>query len=316
MTCFHPLTAYKLFSGKTKNNKSIIMFKKPESNCYEKIKIQCGQCIGCRIAKTRAWAIRCVHEASLWDDNCFLTLTYDEQHLPEKSTLVKKHHQQFLRDLRKKFCGTKRDKNGRRPIRYFMCGEYGDKNLRPHYHIALFNFDFPDKVIHEKASKGGFKIYQSKILDALWKKGMCVIGDITLESAAYIAAYCQKKVLGKYSQIHYARVDFETGEMELIEPEYIAMSRRPGIARGWYELYKSDIYPKDFVTSNGKKFLPPKYYDKIFDIEYPEMMKKIKKIRLKRLKKDDNNNTWQRLKVRKECTAARLKVKTRPYERA
>jgi len=285
---------------------------------YKLMQLPCGQCIGCRIAKVKAWSLRCLHESSMWDYNCFITLTYSEENLPEKSSLNKKHVQDFMKKLRSKYKGMKgvmdQETNEiKYPIRYFMCGEYGEKLGRPHYHMALFNFDFLDKVLYQK--RGQYNIYISENLGKLWTYGFSTIGDVTLESAAYIASYCQKKILGKWSQVHYARIDKETGEMELVQPEYICMSRRPGIARTWYNQYKNDIYPKDYVMENGKLFRPAKYYDKIYDIEYPEKMQKIRKIRLQLCKKNADNSVSERLRVREACASASLKVKKRQFEK-
>jgi len=267
--------------------------------------VPCGQCSECRKVRANMWAIRMLHEIKYHENNIFVTLTYNNESLTDGAQLVQKDLTDYIKRVRKAL--------EPRKIRYYSCGEYGEKLGRPHYHMALFNFDFLDKVLYQK--RGQYNIYISENLGKLWTYGFSTIGDVTLESAAYIASYCQKKILGKWSQVHYARIDKETGEMELVQPEYICMSRRPGIARTWYNQYKNDIYPKDYVMENGKLFRPAKYYDKIYDIEYPEKMQKIRKIRLQLCKKNADNSVSERLRVREACASASLKVKKRQFEK-
>lgn len=134
--------------------------------------------------------MRCMHEASQYDRNCFITLTYNSENLPNGSTLVLSHFQNFMKYLRKEY-GPK--------IRFFHCGEYGEKLQRPHYHALLFNFDFQDKLLKHTGPPRGrfstfkdksFKTYTSASLDNLWRKGLADIGSLTFESAAYVARYC------------------------------------------------------------------------------------------------------------------------------
>lgn len=207
----------------------------------------CGKCIGCRLEYSRQWAIRCVHEASLWEDNCFLTLTYSDENLPENGSLSKgqgSDFQLFMKRLRKKFG---------EGIRFFQCGEYGEQNFRPHHHACLFNFDFPDKVLW--SNRLGNRLYTSEILNSIWGHGYCIIGEVTFESAAYVARYITKKIYGDRATEYYDnRI-----------PEYITMSRRPGIGSGWIEKYGKNTYPNDDIVINGKKLKPPKYYDRVYE---------------------------------------------------
>ena len=130
MPCFHPITAYNKIGGG-------ITWTYSESNAT-KIQISCKQCTGCRQENQRQWAIRCIHEASLHLNNIFVTLTYNNENLPKHNTLVKEHFQLFMKRLRKHKKATKHNK-----IRYFHCGEYGEKNsLRPHYHAIIYNCKF------------------------------------------------------------------------------------------------------------------------------------------------------------------------------
>ena len=159
--------------------------------------------------------MRCHHEASLYQDNCFITLTYSDEHLPSDKSLHVDHFQKFMKRLRKRFG---------EGVRYYHCGEYGEKYMRPHYHACLFNFDFPDKKIWKE--NNGNRLYISESLSELWPFGFVTIGDVTFESAAYVARYIMKKVNGDLAESHYERVDWDTGEVYHLKPEYTTMSRR------------------------------------------------------------------------------------------
>ena len=151
--------------------------------------VPCGQCIGCRLERSRQWAIRCVHEASLHTDNCFITLTYSPDCLPSDGSLNHDDFQKFFKRLRKHIAPKK--------IRYYMCGEYGEdlqqpsKLGRPHFHACLFGLDFDDKQLY--IVRDDVKLYTSATLEKIWGKGFVTIGDVTFESAAYVARYIAKK---------------------------------------------------------------------------------------------------------------------------
>lgn len=254
MSCYHPLRGYRGKSGK-------LTFNPPKGvrspHLRGLVTVACGQCIGCRVDRSKQWAVRVVHEAQLHEHNSFITLTYAPEHLPYNGSLQKADFQKFMKRLRKRF-KTKR-------IRYYMCGEYGDKLDRPHYHAVLFGFDFPDKTIW-KRTKSGSTIYRSQVLEELWPFGHSSVGSVTYESAAYVARYCMKKLNGDKAQDHYTKCDPETGEMFQIVPEYNAMSLKPAIGKEWFEIYRDDVYPHDYIVIDGKKYKPPAYYDKLLKI--------------------------------------------------
>jgi hypothetical protein len=286
--CYHPITAYRSRVINASGKYSIV-FNRNSGYTDREVKIPCGQCIGCRLERSRQWAIRCVHEASLHDDNCFVTLTYDNAHLPKDQGLVKDEFPRFIRRLRKQHPGTK--------IRYFHCGEYGsacrncgeqERNCkcgsylegpgRPHYHAILFGYDFNDKEMY--SNKNGYPLYISDELTRTWQRGLATVGTVTFDSCAYVARYVMKKIFknqadkDKYHEdyskryfLQYHRIDPETGELYMIEPEFTTMSRRPGIAAGWYEKWKDEVYPSDFIVHEGKKMKPPRYYDNLFHQE-------------------------------------------------
>ncbi|WNK13067.1 MAG: replication initiator protein [Microvirus sp.] len=280
--------------------------------------IPCGQCIGCRLQRSLHWAVRCQHEASLYQNNCFITLTYNNQHLPQGGTLIKADFQKFMKRLRKCYG---------EGIRYYMCGEYGSEYSRPHYHALLFNFNFSDRE-YWKRSGSGEKLYVSQNLDKLWTKpetgksmGYSSIGNATFESAAYVARYITKKKFGEQALTAYTDFDPWTGEI-LCErlPEYNTMSRRPGIAAGWFDQNFNDVYSGDFVLRKKKdgtliKMSPPKFYDSRYELTDPEDLKKIKENRKNNAAKHKDNNTFDRLAIREEIQEIKAKQLIRSYEK-
>lgn len=300
MPCFGPLSAYRPEAGSADRR---LIFSSRELS-LEKIQVPCGQCIGCRLERSRQWAIRCVHEASLYQRNCFITLTYAPEHLPKDGSLVKKHFQDFMKRLRKRFGPG---------VRYFHCGEYGERGRRPHYHACLFNFDFPDKELWSVRS--GVKLCVSRSLSEVWGKGFCTVGDVTFESAAYVARYVTKKVTGPKAASHYTVVvDERFGEVRELLPEYTTMSRRPGIGRAWLDQFSSDVYPHDRVVLRGKQLRPPKYYDSIYEVDHPFEMEDIKFRRQKRAIESAKDGTFERLRVREKCKMAQFHKLKRGYE--
>ncbi|MGK3630457.1 rolling circle replication-associated protein [Enterobacter cloacae] len=247
MACTRPINGYRSPSGK--------FFTTPYPGSTF-MQVPCGQCVNCRLNHSREWAIRCTHEAQMWDQNCFITLTYNDENLPEGGTLVRKHLTDFFKRLRKHFTG--------RTIRYFACGEYGSKLQRPHYHVILFNLDFEDKRLYKH---GDFPLYNSDTLSRLWPMGFSVLAGFSFESAAYTARYCVKKITGQKAESHY------NGR----KPEFSAMSLRPGIGYTYFLKYYEDIVNYDKVVSRGGRMSrPPRYYDKLLsgcDLELLERNK-------------------------------------------
>lgn len=238
-----------------------------------------------------------MHEAELYEDNCSLTLTYDDAHLPDDYSVHPREFQLFMKRLRKEISPRK--------VRFFHCGEYGEKNLRPHYHALLFNWDFPDKVPHKKTPQGHM-LYSSALLDRLWGLGHALIGDVTFESAAYAARYILKKVTGDAADEAYERVHPLTGEVCRVHPEYVTMSRRPGLGTGWALKYKDDLYPSDFVIVRGRRMKPPKFYDNLLNDQQKE---NVKRKRTRDAAKHKDNQTPERLKTREALTNARVNEK-------
>lgn len=292
MACYHPLQAYQSADG------SVVFVERQGSDVVRSLLLPCGQCIGCRLERSRQWAIRCMHEASLYDKNCFITLTYDEGHLPFGDSLVYRDFQLFLKRVRRRFSSAR--------IRFYMCGEYGEEFGRPHFHACLFNFDFPDKVYLRRGAKGS-KLYTSKLLDELWGKGLCSVGDVTFESAAYVARYVMKKVTGFRSEEHYQVVDPLTGEVFERVREFNHMSLKPGIGAPWLLKFRSDVYPTGKCVVNGRLVKPPKYYDRLEALKDGVGFEWLQFERDVEARKHRDDNTDARLAVKEEVTKARVR---------
>lgn len=223
------------------------------SHSGDQLELPCGQCIECRFKRSRDWAIRCMHEASLHSDNAFITLTYASEHLPENESLCYDHFQRFMKRLRKRV---------RLPVRFYMCGEYGENFGRPHYHACIFGYGFPDRKPLMR-TKSGDTLFTSELLNQLWPYGISSIGDVNFQSAAYVARYIMKKITGDAAFAHYNKVD-EDGVVTSRVPEFTRMSLKPGIGAGWFDKYHSDVFPHDHVIVKGKQVSVPRYYtDKV-----------------------------------------------------
>jgi len=241
--------------------------------------------------------MRCVHEASLYDENCFITLTYDNEHLPALGNLDRAAFPLFMKRLRKAISPRK--------VRFYHAGEYGDSFGRPHYHACLFGFDFPDKELYTE--RAGLPVWRSELLQKLWPFGRTEIGSVTFESAAYVARYILKKLLGKDAEHGYDLYDGETGEIVGKRvPEYTTMSRRPGIGRGWYEKFKDEVYPSDSVLIRGQLMKPPRAYDLYLEEEAPAMLRRLKAHR--RAGIDPSEQTYERLEAKEAVTIASVNL--------
>lgn len=302
MACYKPIDAYRGLR-RTAKGKLPVVFDRRESN-GQAIKIACGRCIGCRIDHSRMWAIRCVHEAQLHEQNCFITLTYNDKHLPEDEGLCKKHFQDFMKRLREHYEPKK--------IRFFHCGEYGERLSRPHYHALLFGHDFSDKILWK--DQRGFKIYTSPTLEKLWPKGFSTIAAVNFETAAYVSRYVLKKRNGEQAKTHYQKINPETGEIFDVQSEYITMSRNKGIAYEWFKKFGSDVFPSDEVILQGKKLKPPKYYATLFEHDHQELFNDVRKKRHEKSKRYKPDQTQDRLDARHRCALAKNKARTRSYE--
>lgn len=281
---------------------------------YQPIAVPCGRCIGCRLERSRQWAIRCLHEKQLHEDNSFITLTYSE--VPPGGTLIKRDFQLFMKRLRKHFAPKR--------VSYFHCGEYGETTRRPHYHAILFGVRFVDQKPFSRAADGS-TLYTSETLARLWPSGHSTVGEVTFESAAYVARYIMKKITGPAQDEKvrktpnalllkpYERLD-ESGEIHTLLPEYTTMSLKPAIAKDWYGLYQTDVYPSDEVVVRGKVMKPPKYYDAILEKTDLELHTAIKEQRKQEAHKHSAHSTTRRLLEREEIKHAQTRNLNRNLE--
>lgn len=254
--------------------------------------IPCGRCIGCRLERARQWAFRCWHEAQMHDSNIFLTLTYRDDVLPwghKRPTLAPRDLQLFWKKLRKEY-GT---------LRYFACGEYGEHTHRPHYHACIFGLNPEDKKYY--TTKGGNRLYSSDTISRIWSYGNAYFGDVTFESASYVARYIVGKKLGEQSQEY---------KFLGIEPEFVRMSRRPGIGASWLDKYQSDVFPNDStIIRGGIETSSPRFYRerlKKMDPLLYEQVAYVRAIRARESQRDEDNSP-SRLKVRERIKLRKLK---------
>ncbi len=271
MPCTMPIRAYKSITTIQK-----VSFSKPDQTTpYSEIDIPCGKCIECKLDKKRQWTVRILNEAHMHKNNSYNTLTYNDKTIPikyiknkkniiidHKTTINKTDIIKFIKKVRKKYKPKK--------IRYFACGEYGDKMSRPHYHIILFNHEFKDK--YEVTLKDGTKIWRSDELESIWKLGNSTTGSVESDSASYVAGYVTKKITG----------DMAIGHYKGREPEYATMSRKPGLGRTYYEKYKQGIFSTGrVIINNNLRVSPPVYYTNIMKIHNPKEYKEYKSERRK-----------------------------------
>jgi len=374
MPCYHPITAYKPRDG------GKLEFTSSKVDADE-IQIPCGQCRGCRRKRSRDWALRCVHEIRAHTFNCFITLTYNDQHLPRDAGLNHQHFADFIsrlraalhREIRREghtdaYDGDRRtDQSAEkerarqqhaswkskaaerllpsRPLRgaegrggektkqfqydlneisntqpsrrkqraarrlhvgYYMCGEYGERNGRPHYHAILFGIDFADRQFH--TMRNGNRIDTSKTLEKLWGMGFASVGGATYESARYISEYIIKRLRdGKKTRL---QTDLETGEVREVPKEYNAMSKRPGVGSGYLRKH-GEYLAHGWVIHNSSKIPPPRYYDKWFSKYNPHQWEALQHQRYLLQKLHQEHHTPERLAVQELVDRA----KTRTFKR-
>ncbi len=308
MPCYTPLKGYKdIATGGLTFNKT---------GTAQTLEVACGQCLGCRSDNSLMWAVRIVHESSLYSDkygNCFITLTYRDlteanekqfrngHYIPEDYSLQPSHVSKFIRRLRKTLP---------QKIKYFYCGEYGDENQRPHYHVCLFNHSFNDQQLFEDDE--GFHTYTSPSLEKLWPYGFSTVAELNYSTAAYTARYSLKKITGKRADDHYLRCN-EHGEAYWLLPEYIRMStgntkgKHQGLGAEFYEKYKTDFFPSDEspVPGHGIVQKVPRYYQTILASADPGTLELVRELRQEFIKAHRAEFTEERLRDKYHCALVR-----------
>lgn len=257
--------------------------------------IPCKHCWACKLKYSAEWATRLTWECERYEHKYFLTLTYDEEHLPMYETfkyidedgketiyendgtwtgsLEPDHVKTFLNTLRKHY-----ERKGIKDIKYFYCGEYGTQGERPHYHMILMGapLDITQFYSFKVDPKHHKMHWKSKELNHWWGKGFVDVAEVEWNCCAYVARYCMKKIDNENNARTYA----EQGKIK----EFIRMSRRPGIGMRYYAENRDKIYENDEViqkTIKGKTsaFKPPQAFDKKLKEEQPELYEQIKESR-------------------------------------
>ncbi|UPW41980.1 replication initiator protein [Dipodfec virus RodF1_50] len=285
--------------------------------------IPCGKCSGCRMDYARSWADRCMLELEYHSSAYFVTLTYNDEHLPlsgftdedtgeflPAATLLKRDFQLFMKRLRKRFG---------EGIRFFAAGEYGTTTFRPHYHAILFGIKLDDLALWRRAIDSGiqddFTYRTSPTLEKIWGNGFVCVADVTWETCAYTARYVMKKLKGPAAQFY---------DMFNIEPPFTLMSRQPGIAKQYY-LDHPDCMEYDFINistpNGGKKIRPPKYYRDLYEVDFPIQSQALRITRKKmaeqrqKLRIDQTGLSYlEMLAVQEHSLDERIKALKRGYD--
>lgn len=297
MSCTSPLTLYRHPDGSTGTKR---LYLKQSG-----FQVPCGQCMPCRLRKSAEWAVRIMQENRYWHSSCFVTLTYDPEDLPSDHSLCHEHFQKFMKRLRK---------NTGLKLKYFMCGEYGEKLSRPHYHAIIFGWEPDDQEL--LFTRDGLPHYKSDLLTDTWQKGFCTVSEVTHDSAGYVARYCTKKVTGDRAAEHYCYVDEYGLIWDNLKPEYIACSN--GIGERHFKDWYRDIYPSDEmgVVKNGDFYVtqPPRYFDELLKRTNRDWYEEVKKKRETRAQEHQKELTPDRLRQIDICYKDRNKRLPRKLE--
>lgn len=278
----------------------------------EFIIMPCKQCMECRLQYSRDWASRMMLEAMYHEHSYMITLTYDEQHVPVSYypdpdtgeaypalSLRKSDVQDYFKRLRRRI--DYHDLGGK--IRYYVAGEYGERTHRPHYHAVVFGLDLTGDFEPLRKSKSGNPVYYSQLIQDTWGLGLTAVTECNWHSCAYVARYVTKKLSGDYKDF-YATYN--------IEPEFSLQSRKPGIAREYYDEHKDQIYTTDEIflalPEGAKKIKPVAYYDRLYDLEQPEIVAACKERRRRYAEASESQRQAQTTLSCEEQLAARKRL--------
>lgn len=239
MQCISPLKA-----AYGRDLTSIVYSPRKATKELDPFKFECRKCLPCRLNQAREKAVRCWHESKTVDDSIFLTLTYEDEKL-ESPRLIYSHIQKFMKDLRNDI----QYNDPQRKIRAMVTGEYGEENKRPHWHLIIFNYrpqDQPSKPL--RTTVLGDRIYRSPLIESIWSRGNTEYGEVTLDSASYVARYAAKKLVHGRDQDH----------------DYHPIHKTPhgrGLGRKWIEQNWEHTFQNGFVVlPNGSPTRIPRYY--------------------------------------------------------
>jgi len=272
-------------AGYTHDGVTVTFYQKYISKEYVTWQVPCGKCLNCRLAHSKEWAIRSVHESKMHEQNCFITLTYEDKHL-ESPKLIYRHWQEFMFKMRSKLRRSGIDTQ----IGVSVVGEYGEANKRPHWHALLFGWSFPDKQ-YLRTSERGDKLYYSPTLETLWGKNNTEnkpneIGEVTFESAAYVSRYNAKKLVhGKDHEHDYHPI--------------AKKSSKYAIGKKWLErYYDTDCFNQGFIVlDNGLKHSIPRYYEKWFKEKHPQKwLTYVTEIKYPLIEKSINNKPKEQIR--------------------
>lgn len=273
--CLYPYKAYLLefIDSNGELCRSIRFVKNNDADLgynWTPLDLPCGKCLECLQQYSKEWSFRIMLEASLYEKNCFITLTYKNS----PNFLVKKDLQDFLKRLRRRLEPLR--------IRFFACGEYGKKGKRPHFHLIVFGWEPSDLVPFFRDKKGN-QIYLSDFVSSVWSKGFITVGSLSLESAKYCAKYLQKM------QKNYTFFK--------VKP-FVLMSLKPGIGLKAFQL-KEDIFLKsDKIYFNGKSCKIPRYFlNKSLDFNKVSLIKENRIFKAQLLKPSDEMLKIRRLRA-------------------
>lgn len=255
MSCYGPVAAWYAQRLNPSGKRSLV-FNPREGFLDKPVEIPCGKCVGCKADQALAWSIRAYHESTLYEQNCFITLTYADEHLPADRQINKRDVQLFFKRLRKALGDVR--------IRYLACGEYGDQTRRPHYHAILFNVDFRDA----RSIAINHSMYTHPVLEKAWGKGQVVIAPVTMSSICYTCGYVLKK-------------------LDSPDDSFVLMSRRPGIGKHWMETQIDDLKRLGKVVIEGREYVIPSRYFAWAEEELSHVKEKQRKYAIEKSQKDD-----------------------------
>lgn len=273
MRCTDPRPVGFLADGKT-----ICWSSKKSSKEYASFQLPCGQCLECRLEYARQWAIRCVHEAKMYEKNCFITLTYSDENLKSPKLqyidfqlFAKRLRDHIFQDFLKKFGKLnwsilskqqKKEHYEKIQIGIFVTGEYGEKTKRPHWHAIVFNWS-PADLRSRRTTDLGDEVFSSRTLDSLWGKNNsetrpCEIGDVTFRSAGYVARYAAKKLVHGVDAEHDFVPISKKSSHQAIGKKYLE--------KNWQDVFSTG----KVILIDGTTCSIPRYYEKWLKKNQPQ----------------------------------------------